>query len=161
MKSTPMSEQEVIAHYARLGRPLPRHLRVGGVLAGKGVSVASEKVRSVQEPERADSEPRGRMNGLETKYTLEVLGPRKLAGEVLDYWYESIRFRMAKNVNFTIDFIIQTPSGWEAHEVKGYKHRANWSNFKTVSEMKPFSLMFKFYLCRKIKGEWIIERFGG
>jgi hypothetical protein len=103
---------------------------------------------------------RGRMNGLETRYVTEILGPRKYAGEILGFWFEPLRFRLAKNTNYTGDFVIQCPDGWELHEVKGHIWQAAHVRLKVCAEMEPFSLMFKsFYLCRRDKlTGWIIER---
>lgn len=142
---------ELIAdHCQRNNLPLPKELRLAELPVVKNADV----------PVAEKTSRRGRMNGLESRYAREVLDVGKHTGEIIDYWFEPIRFRIAKNTNYTCDFIVQKPSGFEAHEVKGYKFPAGWLRFKTVSEMAPFSLMFKFYLCRHIDGSWVIERFG-
>lgn len=126
-------------------------------LASRGKNPAQGKhAQALPIPEKR----RGRMNSLETRYATEVLGPRMWAREIEAYWFEPIRFRMAKSTNFTPDFVVQTPGGWEIHEVKGHKWQAGMVRLKTCAEMAPMCLMFKFYLCKYVSGEWVIERVG-
>jgi hypothetical protein len=140
----------------RLKRSQPaRAARSGGE---KGRGVATRRGRKAKD---AESEPRGRMNGLETRYVREILDPRKLVGEIVGYWFQPLRFRMAFNSNYTGDFIVQTPTGWELHEVKGKKWPAELLRFKVCAEMEPFCLLFKFYLCEYIDKRWAVKRVGG
>lgn len=138
------------------------------ILGRKGYAVAGEKplmrtgvAPKPVEPPAVKSVPKPRMNGLETRYVNEVLKIAKHQGKILGFWFEPLRFRIAKNLNYTGDFVVQTPDGWDLHEVKGRKWPAEMVRFKTVTEMEPFSLMFKFYLCQRIAGNWQITRYHG
>lgn len=60
----------------------------------------------------------GTMNGGERRYAsrLEV---SKLAGQIFDYKYEAIKFRLADNTFYTPDFMVMLSDGTlEFHEYK-------------------------------------------
>jgi len=64
--------------------------------------------------------PKGVMNRLEKKYALEVLDPAMERGFVAGYWYEKVRFELAKLTYYTPDFKVYFRDGTvEYHEVKG------------------------------------------
>lgn len=139
-----MSEQEYAAFLLKRKQGLP------GVSTPKRTEVAVKP-----KPER-----RGRMNGLETRYCKEVLDVRKHEGTVIDYWFEPIRFRMAKATNYTPDLVVQAMGKWEIHEVKGRGWIHDMVRLKTCAEMVPFARLFDFYLCRRVDGIWQIKRVG-
>ena len=64
--------------------------------------------------------PTGRMNNLEFDYSKKLeLG--KIAGDVLWYAFESMKFRLADNTYYTPDFIVMRGDRTlEVHEVKGH-----------------------------------------
>jgi len=63
----------------------------------------------------------GRMNGTESRYESEVLTPRKLGGEIVAYWFEAFKFRLADNTFYTPDFfVVMADMTIEFHEVKGH-----------------------------------------
>lgn len=62
----------------------------------------------------------GEMNATEAEYARDVLEPAKLAGSVLDFWFEGVTFRMAQDVRYTPDFLVlAADQTFEVHEVKG------------------------------------------
>lgn len=62
----------------------------------------------------------GEMNQTESAYVREVLEPAKERGEILGYWFEAVTFKIATDVRYTPDFLVQAADGYfEVHEVKG------------------------------------------
>ena len=62
----------------------------------------------------------GEMNATEAEYAREVLQPQKDAGNILDFWFEGVTFRMAQDVRYTPDFLVlSADQTFEVHEVKG------------------------------------------
>jgi hypothetical protein len=140
---------EILSRNPDLLRRNPTLATEAGVKASHAVTVAQQPVQR-----------RGRMNKLEGRYAREVLDVGRFTGEIVDYWFEPIRFRLAKSTNYTGDFVVQFKDGWELHEVKGYAWPAAQMRLKVVAEMKPFCLMFRaFKLCRHDKDNgWIITQ---
>ncbi len=62
---------------------------------------------------------RGEKNKTELRYE-ELLGFRKLAGEIQDFWYEPVRLRLAAdNAFYAPDFgVLASDDVYECHEVK-------------------------------------------
>lgn len=68
---------------------------------------------------RAQRKKPGVMNATEARYA-EHLAHRKFLGEIVDYRYEAIKFRLADSTFYTVDFLVTTAEGcMECHEVKG------------------------------------------
>lgn len=61
----------------------------------------------------------GAMNPTEQKYA-DILEMRKRAGEILEYYYEGIKLKLADKTFYTPDFVVVTPDCVELHEVKGH-----------------------------------------
>lgn len=95
------------------------------------------------------------MNGLEAAYAREVLEPLKLAGEVADYWFERLTFKLADDCRYTPDFVVQLAGGEiECHEVKGTFIRDDAKvKLKVAATMFPFV----FRLCIKLAGRGSIR----
>ena len=68
----------------------------------------------------------GVMNGMERAYAGE-LDARKGAGEVLEYWFESHRFKLAGNTFYTPDFVVMLADGTLAF-VRGIDYRIDYRN---------------------------------
>lgn len=96
-----------------------------------------------------------KMNKLEARYRdhLELL---KRAGEILDYAYESITFRLATNTTYTPDFIVITPQCIEFHEVKGFWRDDARAKWKMTAEKFPW---FRFLAIQWRNREWIVEEY--
>lgn len=97
----------------------------------------------------------GVMNKLEALYA-EELEKRKGSGEVLGYWFEAVKFKLANNTSYTPDFMVLMKSlEIEIHEVKGFWMDDARVKIKVASEKFPF----KFIAIKRIKGEWAVEQF--
>lgn len=100
----------------------------------------------------------GKMNKTEKAYA-ELLEGRKLAGEILGWRFEAYKLRLADKTFFTVDFMLQLPSGEiQLHEVK-----ASYANCKPIIEddaavkIKVAALEyneFQFCLVVKTKSGW-------
>jgi hypothetical protein len=77
------------------------------------------------------------MNGTERKYA-ELLELRKMAGEILDYKFDSLKLRLADKTFYTVDFFVTTAQGFECHEVKGFLRDDANVKFKVAAERYPY-----------------------
>jgi hypothetical protein len=103
---------------------------------------------------------RGAMNKTEARYASEVLDVRKGLGEVADYWYESVKLRLADGSWFTVDFFVMLADGrLEAHEVKGFWREAARVRIKVAAECYPFLFFSASRRKAKDGGGWKIEAF--
>ncbi|HMF56746.1 MAG TPA: hypothetical protein VK619_10420 [Pyrinomonadaceae bacterium] len=101
----------------------------------------------------------GTMNRTEAAYA-DILQRRKLSGELLDWWYEAVTFKLADDCRYTPDFMtVRAVTGQvEFHEIKGSFIRDDaLVKLKVAAQMFPFV----FYLCvkesKKSGGEWKIK----
>ena len=88
----------------------------------------------------------------------------KKVGEIVDFWYEPIRFRLPGKANFyKPDFVVQRHRDFEVngyrarleiHEVKGWSknRREGITKFKTAAGLNPWAI---FKLIRYENGQWI------
>lgn len=96
----------------------------------------------------------GQMNQTEKKYAV-ILFVRKLAGEILDYRFESVKLRLAdERCWITLDFAVWYPDGIvELVDAKGPPPQE-----KTIIKMKVaadrYRGLYRIVLERLIKGEW-------
>ena len=106
-------------------------------------------------PVKPTAKKRG-MNSTETRYS-QLLEARKQTGEILDWKFEGLSFRLAAGARFRPDFMVIMPDQTiELNEVKGFFVReAALVRLKVAAEMYPH---FVWNLCKYIKGEWIIRR---
>jgi len=94
----------------------------------------------------------GRMNKTEAEYAarLELL---RRAGEIVDYKYESMKFRLADKTWYTPDFVV-IGKGMivEIHEVKGgFIREDSEVKFKCAAEQFPW---FDFQMHQKKSKQW-------
>jgi len=83
----------------------------------------------------------GRMNKWEALYA-DRLRIRVAAGEVLLYWFEAVKFRLAEGCWYCPDFLVLLASGqWEVHEVKGFWREDAKVKVKVMAESFPFPLI--------------------
>lgn len=62
------------------------------------------------------------MNGHEAAYAA-ILELRKRNGDIEDYHYERVTFRLANDTRLTVDFSVQMPDGeMQLHEVKSARN---------------------------------------
>lgn len=98
------------------------------------------------------------MNNTEAAYAgyLERL---RRAGEILEYRFERLKFRMADKTFYTPDFfVVQADYSIEIHEVKGHWEDDARVKIKCVAEENPW---FTFVAVKKGKGAyaWDYEYF--
>lgn len=97
----------------------------------------------------------GEMNQTEAAYAdhLEAL---KLAGEIQDYWFDTVTLRLAKLTRYTPDFLVMLQDdSLECHEVKG----GFWEDdarvkIKVAAEHLPFRFI-------AVKGKKLAKKNGG
>ena len=99
--------------------------------------------------------PKTGMNGTEQKYA-ELLEHMKLAGDILDYKFEAVKFRLAKATYYTPDFMVIFPNHIEFHEVKGFWRDDARVKIKVASGMFP---EFGFMAVQLKKKQWEYEEF--
>jgi len=91
----------------------------------------------------------------ERKYAerLEIL---KRAGEIVDYRYEGVKFKLGNGAVYTPDFLVVFDDHFEIHEVKGRWMEAARVRIKVAATQYQW---FKFIAIQLKRGEWIIETF--
>jgi hypothetical protein len=101
----------------------------------------------------------GEMNRLEKQYS-EHLEARKQCGEVVAYWFERWKFKLADRTFYTPDFVVMLPAGeLEAHEVKGFWEEDARVKAKVFADQFPMPL---HGVTKPKRGsDWVIETFGG
>jgi hypothetical protein len=98
----------------------------------------------------------GKMNPLEKNYA-DILEYRKLAGEIVTYRFEAMKFRLADKTFLTPDFMVTFEDRIEFHEVKGFWEEDARVKTKVVAEMFP-EFGFVAVQHRKNTG-WTYEEF--
>jgi hypothetical protein len=123
-----------------------------------------EAMKSVKAQGRRRHEP-GRMNKTEAAYD-EHLTQEKWAGLIIDFWFESVKLRLADQTFYTADFFVHHSNGLlEVHEVKGRKKATATTpetafveddaavKIKVAAEQYP---LFTFFLVfRSASGAWV------
>lgn len=95
------------------------------------------------------------MNKTEARYEAEILAPLKQAGEILDYRFERVKLKLAKNTYYTFDFeIVKNDCTLECHEVKGFWRDDARVKIKVAAEMFPER---KFIAVQLKDKKWEIE----
>jgi len=97
-----------------------------------------------------------KMTQLESRYAamLELL---KAGGEILDWRFEPLKFRLAKRTWYTPDFLLIYPTRFEIHETKGHWEDDARVKWKTCAELYPW---FHFVAVTEKKGGWSYEHYG-
>ena len=129
----------------------------------------------VNSPVIPDSSPNPRpkrgMNKLEAAYA-GYLELQKKAGEIEDWGYEKIKFRLADGKWWKPDFMVtksffggvtsrgKRTSGFliEIHETKGFDREAAALKRSVAAELFPW---FDFYLVKRAGHMWKIRKVGG
>lgn len=101
----------------------------------------------------------GEMNGLERDYADE-LDMRKLSGEVLEWWFDAVKLRLAGNTFYTTDFLVMLADGTlEIHEVKGgFIEDDAAVKLKVAAASYPF--VFRLVRRPRKRGPWEITSVG-
>lgn len=100
----------------------------------------------------ADKQPR--MNKTETRYSV-ILEARRLAGEIRDWKFEALTFKLADGVRYKADFYVEMADrSIQIHEVKG---AFIWEDARVKVRVAAATFTaFKFYMAQWKKGEWHI-----
>jgi hypothetical protein len=84
---------------------------------------------------------RGHMNRTELAYA-GVLEARKAVGEVLGYWFEACKLRLADKTFYTPDFLVWAADGTlECHEVKAFWADDARVKIKVAAALYPFRFL--------------------
>ena len=92
----------------------------------------------------------GKMNKWEAAYA-DRLEMFRLEGSIIEWKYESIRFKLADNTTYTPDFMVITKESIEFHEVKGQRYAAGMAKFKIAAELYPWAV---WRMVEKTKQGW-------
>jgi hypothetical protein len=129
----------------------PAELRM---LRGQVGEVMQEKIDALLNTEATVVEKRPTMTRPEREMQ-RILDARKRAGEVEEYWYESVKLKIgAIRCHYTPDFFVRrTGGGMEFIEVKGPYMRED-ARVKYMSAAREHTWA-AWRLMRLVKGEWI------
>jgi len=93
-----------------------------------------------------------KMNKTEARYESYVLRPGVFQGEIVAYWFEGVKFRLARKTFYTPDFFVQYPDHFECVEIKGgFVREDSILKFKVAREMWP---CYKWVMMQYKGGEW-------
>ena len=99
----------------------------------------------------------GEMNKTEAEYS-KLLEQRRIAGEVLWWKFEGIKFRLAPNLHYSPDFAVMLKNGeMEIHEVKGFWQDDAKVKIKIAADMYPFRFYAIYKNAKKDGGGWKAE----
>ncbi len=99
----------------------------------------------------------GEMNGTEKRYA-DLLESQKVAGELVSYKFERVKFKLAKKTFYTPDFYVVFEDRIEIHEVKGYWMDDARVKIKVAAEMFP-EFVWKAFRWKNKKVGFIEEVF--
>lgn len=101
----------------------------------------------------------GTMNKTEAAYAA-TLDRRRMAGEVVWFKFEGIKFRLAENTTYTPDFAVMLADGsLEMHEVKGFWTDDGRAKIKIAADLYPMRFVAIKAKPKKDGGGWALEEF--
>lgn len=99
----------------------------------------------------------GEMNGLEKEYD-NHLKTRLMAGDILWYKFEGVRFVIAPGCSYTPDFFVMRSNGvLEVHECKGFWTDDAKVKTKVAASMFPFEFFIVKKVAKKRGGGFSVE----
>ena len=102
----------------------------------------------------------GEMNGLETTYSLH-LTDRRNRGEIDEWAFESVTFKLAEKTRYTPDFLVRMPDGeLQLHETKGFLEGDAWVKMKFFAEKFNIRLFLVKAKAKRDGGGWEIKEVG-
>lgn len=102
----------------------------------------------------------GEMNKTEAAYDA-YLKTMLMAGELLWYKFEGMKFRLADNTFYTPDFALMRSDGQiEIHETKGFWTDDARVKIKVAADIYPFKFVAVKVKAKKYGGGWAEEIFG-
>ena len=95
------------------------------------------------------------MNKTEKAYAdrLEIL---KRLGEIVDYKFEAVRFRIGEGAYYKPDFLVVYADRFEIHETKGHWREAAKVRIRACAELYPW---FNWVAVYYERGKWRCEDF--
>jgi hypothetical protein len=94
------------------------------------------------------------MNRLEESYSRH-LDLRKAAGEVAEWWFEGLAFRIGERCFWHPDFLVQLADGTlELHDTKGFVQDDATVKARAVAGKYPFDV----FHVKRIKGHWVLKQ---
>ena len=101
----------------------------------------------------------GAMNGTEAAYA-QALEEQRCAGEVAWWAFEAVTLKLARDLRYTPDFIVQLADGTlEAHEVKGFWRDDARAKIKMAAALFPLRFIAVQRAAKRDGGGWVIEAF--
>lgn len=101
----------------------------------------------------------GEMNNTEREYA-DLLEGLRLAGDIAHYWFEQFTFKLADDLRYTPDFVVQRSDGTlECHEVKGFWEEDARVKIKMAAQLFPFRFVAVRKKPKKEGGGWSEEEF--
>ncbi len=97
----------------------------------------------------------GEMNKDENRFA-ELLKQQQYSGEILKFYYEQVKFRLAEKTFYTPDFLVVKPDHLEIVEIKGFLRDDAAVKFKCAAELYPW-LKWKMIRWKKKQWETIYE----
>lgn len=102
----------------------------------------------------------GTMNKSEAAYAV-TLTARRAVGEIVEFWYEGMTLKWAKDTRWTPDFMVMLPDGLiELHECKGFMEDHAFVKLKTCAALFPFRVLLVKPVAKKHGGGWEITEVG-
>ncbi len=101
------------------------------------------------------------MNKTEAARALD-LEAMKRAGQIVEWWYERWTFKLADDLRYTPDFVLQRPDGsLEVEEVKGFWRDDARAKVKMFVAMFPFPTraLSRSKSPRQSEWQWDVETF--
>ena len=89
-------------------------------------------------------------SGLERNYA-ERLDLLKHAGEIVEWRYEGIKFKLGKGAWYTPDFLVVYEDRFELHETKGFWREAALVRIKVAASAYPW---YRFVVVQCKKKVW-------
>lgn len=90
------------------------------------------------------------MNKTEVRYA-DQLEAQKMAGSIRDWWFESMRLKIAHDCWYLPDYVVlNSDYEIELHEVKGHMRDDALVKLKAVADKYPF----RVYVVKWVGGQW-------
>lgn len=120
-------------------------------LLAQGLQVCGEVPPETKKPPRRQP---GTMNKLEAEYS-NHLATLLLAGEIRNWWFEGVAFRIGNRCFWHPDFLIETKDGrYELHDTKG--HVRDDALVKAKAVAAKFGI--PVFHVKKVKKQWSLKR---
>ncbi len=120
--------------------------QINEYLANKGLKLASCV------PVRVKGK-RAEMNRTEDYYS-KHLYMLTLSGDILNYYFEAVKLRLADRTWYIPDFMVITRQGIEFHEIKGFWRDDAKVKFKVAKEMHRWA---QFKVVKRIHNAWVVQ----